>query len=117
MSEGCRCFNCIFMIRTDIGYSNWTVTGTESKCLFGLTEFTEEYGEPKDNPEKRKGYERWAEFCPHYVEGTGMYRDVEGEEQHKEVYSWIKLYVKGAEGKPDMSESDWKEVNNRTRGY
>lgn len=115
-TEGVRCFRCIFLHRQDIGYSNWTVTGQEARCLFGLTSFSEEYGEAKDNPSIRKGYERFAEFCPHHIEGSGLYSDCDGEEQHQEIYSWIKQYVKGAEDKPDMSDSDWKEVRDKRFG-
>ena len=70
------CQDCIHYFTRDIGYSNYTVEGTDVYCelkLHGDNEgFDHWYGENK--------HLQRAETCPSYEEGTGVHLDVDEED-------------------------------------
>ena len=68
------CDNCRYAVMQDVGYSNYTVEGTEFSCLKKLHpdgEFDRWYGE-----EPRLGF---AAKCDGYRAGTCIELDVDGE--------------------------------------
>ena len=84
------CQDCIHYFTRDIGYSNYTVEGTDVYCelkLHGDEEgFDQWYGEAKQL--KR------AETCPMYEEGEGIHLDVDEEDfrydfTDKERIRWV----------------------------
>lgn len=61
----------------DHGYSNYTVEGTTTDCLFNLNPFF-----PSDNWYGEAEELDFANVCPRFKEGDPMHVDVECEEGH-----------------------------------
>lgn len=68
------CADCALCKFTDVGYSNWTVEGTNFECLAKIHpngDFDRWYGE-----DWRLLYANW---CPAFREGRSLHLSVEGD--------------------------------------
>ena len=99
MEKKPRCYNCKFFTKQDIGYSNWTVEGTDITCLKDVFETIEEsYSrrQSKSNPENDSEFFKQAETCPYFKEGDGACFDADGEvtvedfKEDDELYKLLK---------------------------
>ena len=69
-----KCSTCVFCIRHDVGYSNYTVEGSNLHCSKKLhpdMPFDSWYGTDKRN--------LFAQTCGEYINGEGVHIDVDGE--------------------------------------
>ena len=72
-----RCDECKFCVLEDYGYSNWTVEGTDARCVLNLN--------PRFPADHRWGHIPEAEFaneCPRYCKGSPVEIDVDQESGH-----------------------------------
>lgn len=71
-----RCNKCKYSLQEDEGYSNYTVEGTTIYCLLNLNaDF------PVDRFYGEEPKLKFAEKCPSFTAGDGVYVDVEREDQ------------------------------------
>lgn len=62
------CSNCAYCIHSGIGYSEYTITGTDLVCMWNIRpDFDTEYA----SDEEIEGLRKVAEACPHFVAGEG----------------------------------------------
>jgi len=78
MEDKVKCYNCRFFIRQDTGYSNYTVIETEIGCLKQVWEDMDESYSWRTTT-KEHPFWKQAEECNHYIEGEGIWLDVDGE--------------------------------------
>jgi hypothetical protein len=82
------CIECKFCMQQDYGYSNYTVEGTNARCLFGLV------GEFDTGEERQvEAAKQVCQGCPHFSQGTGLYFDCDGDDINQSIADWIKQYV------------------------
>ena len=77
-----NCSDCKYAFRTDTGYSNWTVEGTDLDCLKKLNPSF-----PDDNWYGESEAGKFAESCESFVEGDGPHFDVDMDMGDAENYS------------------------------
>jgi len=83
------CTACMFCKTEDFGYSNYTVEGSSHECLFGFSLINDDM-----LADAQLAANKTAETCQFYREGTGIYKDVDGEQEHESIRDWIAMYIK-----------------------
>lgn len=71
-----NCLGCRYAVTIDYGYSNYTVEGSNFYCgkkAHPADGFDEWYGEDKRL--------QFAEECPQYLAGEGIWVDVDGDQE------------------------------------
>lgn len=79
-----KCSECRYCVNTDYGYSNYTVEGTSCDCLFNLNP-----GFPKDRFWGEEPVLDYAEQCPKYSQGSGLYFNVEDDWSEPDQIDYI----------------------------
>lgn len=82
MSKDVNCLTCAFCLRSDYGYSNWTVEGTTLSCLKNRNpglEGKEEVTWGEERIAELAPILDFAETCPGYRKGAPAYMDVDSE--------------------------------------
>ena len=69
-----KCVECKFCVVEDYGYSNWTVEGSDARCLLELSPFL-----PADNRWGEAEELDFANICPRYTAGDPVEIDVDHE--------------------------------------
>lgn len=74
------CLVCVYCLRQDYGYSNWTVEGTTMFCLRGLNPSLDDSEVPWSQPSKALAEALdVALTCPSYRHGAPAHLDVDRE--------------------------------------
>lgn len=81
------CTTCVFCLREDYGYSNWTTEGSYLHCLRGLNPALDGQEEPwRDPTPELAAALDVALTCPSYREGVPAQLDVDLESMEKHKY-------------------------------
>lgn len=104
MGKPRTCQSCKFSILEDHGYSNYTVDGTTFYCGLDLHpdgSFDRYYGEDKRL--------LFGKTCEAYVEGEGVYMDVDHEEEIKLTGEQKAIY--------ERRWPEWQKANGPAKPY